>query len=75
MRILPCIRRYLEFWNVREHSLANIWQDFGYAAVMAFMLTGDARATDRICHLSSEHAIAAQATAELADDAYERRRS
>jgi pyrroloquinoline quinone biosynthesis protein E len=37
------------------------------------MLTGDARATDPVCHLSPEHAIVAQAAAERADEAYDYR--
>ena len=73
----------LEFWNVREHSLADIWrnspafnafrgtawmqepcrscarreQDFGGCRCQAFLLTGDARATDPVCHLSPHHAL------------------
>ena len=68
----------LEFWYVREHSLADIWAnspafnafrgtdwmpepcrscarreiDFGGCRCQAFALTGDARATDPVCHLS-----------------------
>jgi PqqA peptide cyclase len=102
-RVLPChaaeVIPGLEFWNVREHSLADIWraspafmafrgtdwmqepckscprreQDFGGCRCQAFMLTGDARATDPVCHLSPEHAIVAQAAAERADEAYDYR--
>jgi PqqA peptide cyclase len=102
-RVLPChaaeVIPGLEFWNVREHSLADIWraspafmafrgtdwmqepckscprreQDFGGCRCQAFMLTGDARATDPVCHLSPEHAIVAQAAAERTDEAYDYR--
>jgi pyrroloquinoline quinone biosynthesis protein E len=102
-RVLPChaaeVIPGLEFWNVREHSLADIWraspaflafrgtdwmhepckscprreQDFGGCRCQAFILTGDARATDPVCHLSPEHAIVAQAAAERADDDYDYR--
>ena len=81
-RVLPCHAAEsipgLEFWNVREHSLADIWAhspafnafrgtdflpapcascerreiDFGGCRCQAFLLTGDARATDPVCHLS-----------------------
>jgi len=85
-RVLPCHAAEtlpdLEFWNVREHSLADIWDnspsfrafrgtdwmqepcrscarrevDFGGCRCQAFALTGDARATDPVCHLSPHHA-------------------
>ena len=81
-KVLPCHAAEsitgLEFWNVREHSLADIWanspafnafrgtawmkepcascprreQDFGGCRCQAFALTGDARATDPVCHLA-----------------------
>ena len=81
-KVLPCHAAEsipgLEFWNVREHSLADIWAsspafnafrgtdflpepcascerreiDFGGCRCQAFALTGDARATDPVCHLS-----------------------
>jgi len=86
-RVLPCHAAEsipgLEFWSVREHSLADIWasspafrafrgtdwmqepcascprrhEDFGGCRCQAFALTGDARATDPVCHLSPKHAI------------------
>jgi PqqA peptide cyclase len=86
-RVLPChaaeIIPGLEFWSVRDHSLADIWasspafrafrgtdwmqepcascprrhEDFGGCRCQAFALTGDARATDPVCHLSPKHAI------------------
>jgi len=86
-RVLPCHAAEtipgLEFWSVREHSLADIWasspafrafrgtdwmqepcascprrhEDFGGCRCQAFALTGDARATDPVCHLSPRHAI------------------
>ena len=85
-RVLPChaaeVIPGLEFWSVREHSLADIWanspafrafrgtdwmqepcascprreMDFGGCRCQAFLLTGDARATDPVCHLSPQHA-------------------
>ena len=81
-KVLPCHAAEsipgLEFWSVREHSLADIWAnspafnafrgtdwmqepcascarreiDFGGCRCQAFALTGDARATDPVCHLS-----------------------
>ena len=81
-KVLPChaaeIIPGLEFWNVREHSLGEIWRaspafnafrgtdwmqepckscalkekDFGGCRCQAFLLTGDARAADPVCHLS-----------------------
>ena len=86
-RVLPCHAADsipgLEFWSVRDHSLADIWasspafrafrgtdwmqepcascprrhEDFGGCRCQAFALTGDARATDPVCHLSPKHAI------------------
>jgi PqqA peptide cyclase len=84
-KVLPCHAAEsipgLEFWSVREHSLADIWAnspafnafrgtdwmqepcrscarreiDFGGCRCQAFALTGDARATDPVCHLSPRH--------------------
>ena len=89
-RVLPCHAAEtipgLEFWSVRDHSLADIWasspafrafrgtdwmqepcascprrhEDFGGCRCQAFALTGDARATDPVCHLSPRHAIVEQ---------------
>jgi pyrroloquinoline quinone biosynthesis protein E len=85
-KVLPCHAAEsipeLEFWNVREHSLSDIWihspafnafrgtawmkepcvscprreQDFGGCRCQAFALTGDAAATDPVCHLSPHRA-------------------
>jgi pyrroloquinoline quinone biosynthesis protein E len=85
-RVLPChaaeVIPGLEFWSVRDHSLADIWgaspafrafrgtawmqepcascarrnEDFGGCRCQAFLLTGDARAADPVCHLSPHHA-------------------
>lgn len=91
-KVLPCHAAEtipgLEFWSVREHTLADIWIaspafnafrgteclpepcascarrdiDFGGCRCQAFALTGDARATDPVCHLSPHHAeVAAMA--------------
>jgi pyrroloquinoline quinone biosynthesis protein E len=84
-KVLPCHAAEsipgLEFWNVKEHSLADIWMsspafnafrgtdflpelcrtcdrrevDFGGCRCQAFALTGDARETDPVCHLSPHH--------------------
>jgi len=83
--VLPCHAAEsipgLDFWSVREHSLADIWKDspafnafrgtawmqepcrscarrdidFGGCRCQAFALTGDARATDPVCHLAPNH--------------------
>jgi pyrroloquinoline quinone biosynthesis protein E len=85
-RVLPChaaeVIPDLEFWSVRDHSLADIWtaspafrafrgtawmqepcascarrdEDFGGCRCQAFLLAGDARAADPVCHLSPHHA-------------------
>jgi pyrroloquinoline quinone biosynthesis protein E len=93
-KVLPCHAAEsipgLEFWSVREHSLADIWKnspafnafrgtdwmaepcrccerrdiDFGGCRCQAFALTGDARATDPVCHLAPGHdAVTALAAA------------
>ena len=84
-KVLPChaaeVIPGLEFWNVAEHSLEDIWNnspafnafrgqewmrepcrscerrsiDFGGCRCQAFMLTGDAREADPVCHLSPHH--------------------
>ena len=94
-RVLPCHAAEsipgLEFWSVREHSLADIWAnspafnafrgtdwmqepcrscarreiDFGGCRCQAFALTGDAQATDPVCHLAPHHdEVAALAAAQ-----------
>jgi pyrroloquinoline quinone biosynthesis protein E len=103
-RVLPCHAAEsipgLEFWSVREHSLADIWasspafrafrgtawmqepcascprrhEDFGGCRCQAFALTGDARATDPVCHLSPKHAIVEELAAVNEDAAYVYRR-
>lgn len=97
-KVLPCHAAEtipgLEFWSVREHTLAEIWRsspafnafrgtdflpepcascarrdiDFGGCRCQALALTGDARATDPVCHLSPHHA-AVEALAAVRDDA------
>src|SRR6185437_3068257 len=104
-RVLPChaaeVIPGLEFWNVREHSLADIWrsspafqafrgtdwmqepcrscsrrdQDFGGCRCQAFLLTGDARAADPVCHLSPHHLVVAELAADRKDSAYTYRTS
>ena len=103
-RVLPCHAAEsipeLEFWSVRDHSLAEIWrdspafrafrgtawmpepcqscprreEDFGGCRCQAFLLTGDARATDPVCHLSPHHALMADLAAEREDRPYAYRR-
>jgi pyrroloquinoline quinone biosynthesis protein E len=99
-KVLPCHAAEsitgLEFWNVRECSLADIWAnspafnafrgtgwmkepcascprrelDFGGCRCQAFALTGDASATDPVCHLAPDHAEVAQLAAARTDAAY-----
>jgi PqqA peptide cyclase len=103
-KVLPCHAAEsitgLEFWNVRDHSLADIWasspafnafrgtawmkdpcascprreQDFGGCRCQAFALTGDATATDPVCHLAPDHARVAELAAIRADAPYVYRR-
>jgi PqqA peptide cyclase len=103
-KVLPCHAAEsitgLEFWNVRDHSLAEIWasspafnafrgtawmkepcascprreQDFGGCRCQAFALTGDAAATDPICHLSPLHAQVGELAAIRTDAPYSYRR-
>ncbi|ARQ00427.1 pyrroloquinoline quinone biosynthesis protein PqqE [Pseudorhodoplanes sinuspersici] len=102
-KVLPChaaeVIPGLEFWNVREHSLADIWrlspafnafrgtdwmaepcrscpkqrEDFGGCRCQAFLLTGDAHATDPVCHLSPLHDDVAR-IAKVHDEKFEYRR-
>jgi PqqA peptide cyclase len=99
-RVLPChaaeVIPGLEFWNVRDHALAEIWraapafsafrgfdwmeepcrscarkeQDFGGCRCQAFLITGNARAADPVCHLSPHHDRVEQLAAARADVAY-----
>ena len=99
-KVLPCHAAEsitgLEFWNVRERSLAEIWAnspafnafrgtrwmrepcvtcprrelDFGGCRCQAFALTGDASATDPVCHLAPDHAKVAHLAAMRTDAAY-----
>jgi pyrroloquinoline quinone biosynthesis protein E len=48
--------------------------DFGGCRCQALALTGDARATDPVCHLSPHHALLAELAAEQADMPYDYRR-
>ena len=103
-KVLPCHAAEsitgLEFWNVRDHSLADIWAsspafnafrgtdflpapcatcerreiDFGGCRCQAFLLTGDARATDPVCHLSPHHDRVVELAAVQEDRAYDYRR-
>jgi pyrroloquinoline quinone biosynthesis protein E len=104
-RVLPChaaeIIPGLEFWNVRDHALADIWrvspafsefrgidwmeepcrscdrreQDFGGCRCQAFLITGNARTADPVCHLSPHHNLIEQLTAAHEDTAYSYRSS
>jgi PqqA peptide cyclase len=103
-KVLPCHAAEsiagLEFWNVRDRSLAEIWadspafnafrgtawmkepcascprreRDFGGCRCQAFALTGDAKATDPVCHLSPEHGTVAALAAVTEEAAYSYRR-
>jgi pyrroloquinoline quinone biosynthesis protein E len=103
-KVLPCHAAEsipgLEFWNVKEHALADIWTaspafnafrgtdflpelcrtcerrevDFGGCRCQAFALTGDARETDPVCHLSPHHGKVEELAAVQEDDAYSYRR-
>jgi pyrroloquinoline quinone biosynthesis protein E len=98
--VLPChaaeVIPGLEFWNVRDHALADIWraspafsafrgtdwmeepcrscarreQDFGGCRCQAFMITGNARSADPVCHLSPHHNLIEQLAAVHEDTAY-----
>jgi pyrroloquinoline quinone biosynthesis protein E len=104
-KVLPChaaeVIPGLEFWNVREHSLNEIWRsspafmefrgtdwmqepckscalkekDFGGCRCQAFLITGDARAADPVCHLSPQHALVEQLAMTGADGSYDYRHS
>jgi pyrroloquinoline quinone biosynthesis protein E len=103
-KVLPCHAAEsipgLEFWNVRDRSLADIWtnspafnafrgtswmkepcvscprreQDFGGCRCQAFALTGDAAATDPVCHLSPRHAVVEALAAVCDEQSYSYRR-
>jgi PqqA peptide cyclase len=49
-------------------------EDFGGCRCQAFLLTGDARATDPVCHLSPDHALVAGLAAAREDTPYAYRR-
>ena len=104
-RVLPChaaeVIPGLEFWNVREHSLGEIWraspafmvfrgtdwmrepckscerreQDFGGCRCQAFLIAGDARAADPVCHFSPQHGLVEQLAARREDLPYSYRHS
>jgi len=104
-KVLPChaaeVIPGLEFWTVREHSLAEIWRsspaftafrgndwmqepcrscamkekDFGGCRCQAFLIVGDARAADPVCHLSPHHARVHELAAAAADGPYSYRQS
>jgi PqqA peptide cyclase len=104
-KVLPChaaeVIPGLAFWNVREHSLAEIWRsspafmefrgtdwmqepckscalkekDFGGCRCQAFLIAGDARAADPVCHFSPHHALVAELAAAREERAYSYRHS
>jgi pyrroloquinoline quinone biosynthesis protein E len=104
-KVLPChaaeVIPGLEFWNVRGHSLNEIWRsspafmafrgtdwmqepckscamkekDFGGCRCQAFLIAGDARAADPVCHLSPHHTLVAELAAVREDAAYDYRHS
>ncbi|MBV8449983.1 MAG: pyrroloquinoline quinone biosynthesis protein PqqE [Hyphomicrobiales bacterium] len=99
-KVLPChaaeLIPGLEFWNVADHSLDEIWNhspafnafrgddwmrepcrscsrktiDFGGCRCQAFMLTGEARNADPVCHLSPHHHVVETILAEARDDTH-----
>jgi PqqA peptide cyclase len=103
-KVLPCHAAEsipgLEFWNVREHALADIWlrspafnafrgtewmaepcrscerrdHDFGGCRCQAFLIAGDARQADPVCHLSPHHRLVEQLAAVREDAPYVYRR-
>jgi pyrroloquinoline quinone biosynthesis protein E len=56
------------------HSCERREIDFGGCRCQAFALTGDARATDPVCHLSPHHALVTGLAATQEDRAYSYRR-
>ncbi|MBV9112642.1 MAG: pyrroloquinoline quinone biosynthesis protein PqqE [Hyphomicrobiales bacterium] len=100
-KVLPChaaeLIPELEFWNVADHSLEEIWNDspafnafrgddwmrepcrscsrksidFGGCRCQAFMLSGDARNADPVCHLSPHHQLVETILAEARVDTQE----
>ena len=55
-------------------SCPRRFEDFGGCRCQAFALTGDARATDPVCHLSPKHAIVAALAEERREEPYVYRR-
>jgi pyrroloquinoline quinone biosynthesis protein E len=55
-------------------SCPRRFEDFGGCRCQAFALTGDARATDPVCHLSPKHAIVAALAEEQREEPYVYRR-
>ncbi len=55
-------------------SCARREQDFGGCRCQAFLLTGDARAADPVCHLAPRHGLMAELVETQADTAYVYRR-
>jgi pyrroloquinoline quinone biosynthesis protein E len=100
-KVLPChaaeLIPGLEFWNVADHSLEEIWNDspgfnafrgdawmqepcrscarktidFGGCRCQAFMLTGEAREADPVCHLSPHHHVVTKILEEAREDKQE----
>jgi pyrroloquinoline quinone biosynthesis protein E len=103
-KALPChaaeVIPGLEFWSVRDHSIADIWanspafnayrgtdwmqqpcascarrrDDFGGCRCQAYLLTGDARATDPVCELSPRHRTIEQLASVQSGEPYQYRR-
>ncbi len=99
-KVLPCHAAEaipgLQFWNVRDHALGDIWRDspafnafrgtewmrepcrscerrerdFGGCRCQAFLITGDARAADPVCHLSPQHMMVERLAAAQPERAY-----
>jgi hypothetical protein len=58
-----------------EAEAARRDQDFGGCRCQAFLIAGDARAADPVCHLSPHHAMVEQLAAAREDIAYSYRHS
>jgi PqqA peptide cyclase len=72
----PALRAFRGTDWMREpcRSCPRREEDFGGCRCQAFLLTGDARAADPVCHLSPDHALVASLAAAREDAPYAYRR-
>ena len=73
-RLTTMAFRGTEWMQEPCRSCPKAKEDFGGCRCQAFALTGDARATDPVCHLSPRHALVAELAEMRADLGYEYRR-